>query len=108
MPELISDIAANHDVSAAVDRNGTVYVWGFCFGEEIGVPFVTGFSRIHDAFAYSVQTMHTPLTMSTNSGVEKVLNILESYVSSLEAVFDNPVILIFCHFSVFTFTRNVT
>ncbi|KMQ89857.1 rcc1 and btb domain-containing protein 1 [Lasius niger] len=89
LPEMekVLDIAAYGNLSVAVGSNKTVYVWGDCFGEIITTPFPTGLSRIHDAFAYNTTSvMHRPLTVSTNSDVEKVLNIFEF----LGALFDDP------------------
>lgn len=109
MPELILDIAAHDEVSAAIDGNGTVYIWGYCFGQDIAVPFATGFSRIHDAFALSMKDMHKPLTVFTNNDVEDILNILESFAFVLEAAFDDPVCFLLSFFCILLddFTRNV-
>ncbi|KMQ87960.1 rcc1 and btb domain-containing protein 1 [Lasius niger] len=85
--EKMLDIAACGNLSVAVSSDKTVYVWGDCFGEIITTPFPTGFSTIHDAFAYTTTSvMHEPLTVSMNNNVEKVLNILEF----LGALFDDP------------------
>ncbi|KMQ89163.1 rcc1 and btb domain-containing protein 1, partial [Lasius niger] len=93
VPELVLDIAADADLSVAVGSYGTVYVWGDCFGQDISTPFPTEFSRIHYAFAYSINSsvMHKPLTVSTNNDVEEVLNILESLeFGVLGTAFDDP------------------
>ncbi|XP_029169078.1 LOW QUALITY PROTEIN: uncharacterized protein LOC114939022 [Nylanderia fulva] len=90
MPELVSDIAAYGNLSVAVSTNKTIYIWGECFGQQITVPVPTGFSTLHDAFAYTpTRVMHKPLIVSDNK--DELPSPSESFgIDYLSSLFNYP------------------
>ncbi|KAL6419871.1 hypothetical protein ACFW04_011130 [Cataglyphis niger] len=60
--EKVLDIAARHNGSLAVNKNGCVYIWGQCFNKEITVPTATTFSNMYDVLSYNIPyIIHKPL-----------------------------------------------
>jgi len=49
----ISDIAAQHDASVAVNKLGSVYVWGF-LGRNIWKPIRIECSNMYNVFRYEI------------------------------------------------------
>lgn len=82
------DIAACHysNISVAMGKDNTVFMWGQCLGQSVTVPIVAPLTCMHSAFLYFAypRMMHKPLILSNeNEGT--------SLTDHVKEAFDDPV-----------------